>query len=763
MMQRLRAILPFLLCLPLCVGCGSLSPTGGSGDSVAPLLQIAQAPADVVATFLEAWSRGDRAAMYAQLSSTSQSLITLPVFEASYATAETTLGKQAVRHTITTTREQGDSAAVRHNIIIESSIFGEIADTDRTMRLVRTGGAWRIAWTQMDILNGYAPGTRLTVASALTPRGNIYDRRGQLMVEQDSDVTEIYISAQGMSNYDGCVNLLAALLRLNRAELITAISGYNPDTVFPVGDLDPDIYTVYQGDLAALCNAQINTRETRRYVGHGIATHLIGWVGNIAAEDLEAYQARGYTADDLIGLAGVEGAYQDELGGTPERILSILEPGGLVVRELAGSSGEASRSIQLTLDLNLQWTAAQALSDAYNYAAGNWAAPEHSPGGSVVVLDVNTGAILALASYPSFDPGIFSPDTPVFFVGDYIANLRNDPSKPFSTRPTQEQFPPGSTFKIVTLSSALENNIIPGDSLFTCGTEWRGQEFGDTFVRRLDWRATEINEEDRYATGEVTPSEALTASCNPFFYQMGALLFRNSGPTALTDTARQMGFGRATGLSPIVPEAAGQLPLLRTADAAISAAVGQSDIQVTLMQMAQMVAGVANGGALLQPYVIQRIGGDDGRIALFEATPQEAGNMGISATTLEVVRRGMCMVTTRAAVGRSTGKPIGTAWFAFDDPNGTGIAPYTVCGKTGTAQTGRIEPNGWFVAFAPAENPEIAVVGMIEHGREGSETAAPIVRRIMDAYFNAPQAPYPTWWFQNSYTPMNIPDGSTGG
>ncbi len=766
-MHTIARWMAFLALLTLMAGCEAVMPSGGDGGAAAPLISLAQSPRDVVGSFLERWNARDRQGMYALLSAASQRLTPFAVFDATYITLENAIGFDGVRFTHIRTDEQGTSSAVTHDAVLLSSLFGEITDSGRVMRLVRQGDQWRIAWTQMDILAGYAPGTRLSIESRLTPRGNIYDRRGQLMVEQDAEVVEIYISRQGMANTDRCIDLLATLLRLNRTDLITRVNGYNAETVFPIGDMDEDIYAAWQGELNAQCRARTNTRTTRRYVGHGIATHTIGYVGSIPAEQLAAYQARGYTAGDLVGLMGVEAAYQDELAGTPSRVLRILEPGGLVVRELAGTSGEAARDIWLTLDLNLQWTAAQALSDAYNYAGGNWAARVHSPGGAVVAIDVNTGAILAMASYPTFDPGIFNPDTPIFFVGDEISRLRTDARNFFTNRATQEQYPPGSTFKIVTLAAAAQERLVTADTLYECGLEWRGQAFGDTTERRLDWRATEVDPAAQFATGMVTPAEALTASCNPFFYEMGARLFREIGATALTRYAGQMGFGRATGIAPITPEAAGQLPPLPGADAAISAAVGQYNIQVTLLQMAHMVAGIANGGDLLKPYMIQRIGGgvNDARPPLVEGVPQMVGQMGLSEEVLALVRDGMCMVTTQRATGRSTGQPLGTAWFVFDQPapQGTGVAPYTVCGKTGTAQTGRIEPHGWFVAYAPRDNPEIAVVAMIEHGREGSETAAPIVRRVLDAYFSAPQAPYPRWWFENEYVPLNIPQGSTGG
>ena len=163
--------------------------------------------------------------------------------------------------------------------------------------------------------------------------------------------------------------------------------------------------------------------------------------------------------------------------------------------------------------------------------------------------------------------------------------------------------------------------------------------------------------------------------------------------------------------------------------------------------------------------MVQQVGGDDGAAPSFVGEPTVAGNMGLSEATLDIVRKGMCDSTNTSAVNATNGEPLGTSWFVFDQapPDGTGIAPYSVCAKTGTAQTARSEPNGWYVAFAPADDPQIAVAVVIPFGREGSETAAPIVRRILDAYFNAPQAPFPDWWFNLPYIDLTIPEGATGG
>ena len=755
--------------LLLLTACSGIS-LGGSPDGGAPVIQIAASPADVVRSFLDAWNRLDYPAMYTLLSQESQGFTPFSVFETTYREADRTLGTTGVTYTLHETKEQGTSAAIPYDATIQSSVFGSIADEGRIMRLVRApDSTWKIAWSTMDIINGYAAGTRLSVESARPPRGNIYDHNGQLMVEQDGTVIELYVARQEIPDEEACVNLLAVILRRTPADLTALIGTYAPETVVPIGDVDPDIFAARQAELETICSIRTNERTTRRYVGHGIATHLIGYMGAIPSEDLQSYLDNGYASSDYVGLMGVERAYEEALAGKSQQVLRVMEPGGLVVRELAGTSGQPAHDVTLTLDLNLQWAAAQALSDAYNTAVGNWGGPDHSPGGGVVVMDVHTGAILALASYPTFDPGIFDlNNTPIFEVGEYINALQSDPRGYFRNRVTQEQYAPGSTFKIVTLAATAEEHVFDPDEIFDCPMEWHGQEFGDSQAVRYDWRQFEI-EDAHFATGPVTMSQALTASCNPFFYQMGAALFeRDEDNNLLENYARQMGLGRVTNfdLAPVVPEAAGQLPVLRSTDEAISGAIGQLDTQVTMLQMARMVAGIANGGTLYRPYAVQQVGGEEGTEPIYVGAPVVAGNMGLSESTLDIVRQGMCNVTRSDAVNQVNGQPLGTAWFVFDQPvedEGTGVAPYSVCGKTGTAQTARIEPFGWFVAYAPADNPQIAVAAMIEYGREGSETAAPIVRRILDAYFGAPQAPFPAWWTEKPYYPLNIPEGSTGG
>ena len=738
-----------------------------TGESGAPQILAVASPSDVVNSFFEAWNTRSYDAMYALISTRSQALTTLPVFRTLYEATDETIRHAGVTAVIREVREQGNSAITTLDVTLTSGLFGEIPDTDRSMRLVRdANGEWRIAWTQLDIFDGYAPGSRLEVVSTRDPRGSIFDRDGQFLVEQGGTVVELYITQDLMPDYDACLNLLSTLTLREREDVVAIVSAYNTDTTISIGDIDQETYDINAQALGDACGLTIGTRETRRYAGHGMAAHVIGYIGQIPAEQAEAYLNRGYNAGDLVGISGVESAYEAELAGSAERRLRIIEPGGLIVRELGGASGETPQDVTLTLDAELQRTAMQAITDAYNTSCGfneneggNWGC--RSPGGAAVAIDVNTGQILAMVSFPTFDPSAFAPDTSIW-QEQYINLIGADSQTPLRNRSTQDQYSPGSVFKIITTAAAASERVFNPTDLFPCTLEWRGQEYGDSQPVRFDWRNFEI-EEARFATGDVTMSEALASSCNPFFYQMGALLYDRE-PSTLVGYARRMGLGTVTGLDPQVfsAEAAGQIAQPAAQDANISIAIGQQDTQVTVIQMARLVAAVANGGTLYRPYVVQQVG-RAGEEPTFIAAPQAVGDIGLTEAALNVVREGMCMVTTQDHPNRSNGEPIGTAWFVFDAEPPSFPTPYTVCGKTGTAQTGRIEPHGWFVAYAPADNPQIAVVVITENSREGSETSAPIARRILDAYFDAPAAPYPEWWYANPYYELQIPQGSTGG
>lgn len=749
--QRALIRLSCLIVVVLAAACSS----GGSTSEVglaAPLLQASQSPEDVVKSFLDAWKAGKYEDMYAALSPQSQGTYAFPVFKKSYEDASSAIALTGIEYTIKNIELQGASAAITYDVSFASPVFGTIEDSERVMRVVQKPGGWGVAWSSMDIVDGLAAGSRLEVSSRRKPRGAIYDRNGNPLVEPIGTLIPMYSSQNNMPDVDQCLDLLADVLMKQRYDLVNYFAPFAPETVFFLGAIDAETQAARGQELQDVCGATLYTdasRDVRHYVLGGGAVHVTGYVGQIPAEELAAYQAKGYGTGDLVGLSGIEQEYEDVLGGQAEKVLRITSSSGVILRELAGKQGTDPQSVTLTIDRDLQEATARALVSAFNYAENNWAAPGISPGAGAVVIDVKTGAILALASYPFFDPNIFNPDSPIENRGVAVSEVYGDTRSPLRNRAVQEQYFPGSTFKIITLSATLSEKVMP-EPTFYCDITWDGRaKYGDTASPRFDWRKFEAEDSKvKDAAGELTAQQALTASCNPFFYEMGARLF-NKSPDTLVGYARRLGLGAKTGIDPIFGEASGALPNPTAVEQGINEAIGQGGIQVTILQMARMVASIANGGTLYKPYLVQKVGGDNSATPIMEAKPVVVGDNGLSDGVMASVRAGMCAVTTDTTLG--------TAYFDFYDTT------YSVCGKTGTAQSGRREPYGWFVTYAPADDPQIAIAVMVEYSREGSETAAPIARRILDSYFHTTPYPYPEWWFDNEYVPLEIPDNATGG
>lgn len=727
--------------------CDAPPPAADAADEQ-PAAQNITPPDQIAAAFLQGWQNKNYEGMYNYVAQPSRELYPYQVFSARYTVVDQEVGIESIAYTITGTTLQGESAVVRYDLTLTSPRFGSITDAGRRMRLVLQADGWRVAWSTLDIFDGLAPDGQVRVDTVRAPRANIYDVNGLPLAEANGTSVSVFVARQNMIGEIDCLNILAVALRRPFPELQAFVNGFNNETIFYIGDMDFDTYARRRADIQTFCgssedNGLVRLRTTRVYYGNGAAAHITGYISPIQPGE----ESAGYLQGDLRGRTGIEEAYERELGGQPTSTIRIVTAGGTTVRELASTTGRAPTPVLLTIDRNLQMATANALNDAFQYALPNWAAPGRSPGGAAVVLDVNSGAILAMASYPTFNPGMFNPDVwgYIFDAQAYIAGIANDPRRPLRNRAVQEQYPPGSTFKIITTAAMAEEGLFAPDEIFDCTHQWEGARFGDTLPVRYDWTYVD----GLPPTGPVTISGALTTSCNPFYYQSGARLYNEIGPDALVRYARLMGLGAPTGLPSAFGEASGNLAPPNSVEAAINSAIGQNNIQVTALQMAHMVGGVATGGTLFKPFIVQQVGGVDGTPVEFVAQPQIAGQMNLSPETFAVLHEGMCNVVADTERG--------TARFAYQ-----GLTGYTACGKTGTAQSGRIEPHAWFVVYAPAENPQVAIAVVVENSREGSEVAAPISRRILDYYFNAPVAPYFAWWTE-SYVELNVPEGGTAG
>lgn len=690
-------------------------------------------PEDVLREFIDAWNEEDYESMYRLIAGRSRELYPRQVFINRYTEAHSVISFAGLTLARSQVAYQGSTAVIDYDIVIESPTFGRIRDGGRAMRMVDEGG-WKIAWSQMDIFDGMSARARLTQDTIYAQRANIYDRGGRRLAEQGGLVDSLYVVQQDMNNIEDCLSTLAIVTRQQINTLRNIFTAYLPETLFHIAEIDPERYEAYGGALESDCGVTTVSRyRTRRYYGHGIATHIVGYIGRIPSELLDFWEARGREETALVGRAGIEFSYENVLGGEPQRTLQIVERGVAVVRSLGGSAGVAPQPVTLTIDRDLQESTAQALSDAVNYALLNWGGI--TLGGAIVALDVNTGEVLAMASYPSFDPHIFNPDTQ-YDVPDRTARLNRDTRSPFTNKAIAEQHTPGSVYKIVTLLAAASEGILTTPYPYFCDIKWEGQQrFGDALPVRYDWRLLA----NRPATGTVDMSQALAASCNPFFWELGALMFQQD-PDLQASYAERLGFGSATGINGLGKEAAGDVahpnPLEPTE--AINNAIGQGNVTVTALQMAQATAIIANGGKRYQPYIVSHTGLPGTENFQQENQPTLLPSQGLDANALKIAREGMCQATTNP--------DLGTAWLVFED------APYTVCSKTGTAETAG-QPNAWFVAYYPADEPQIAFAGVMANSREGSEVVAPMIRRILDVREGAEIKPFPEFW-QDPFRPL---------
>lgn len=735
-------------------GCDAIPLDNDGGASVPSFGANQNTPQITITRFMDNWQAGDYQSMYNDISEQSRQRYSFEAFERFYISLANDIGLSDLTYTLDeNTHLQGTSAAINYTLTLQSELFGEIVDDERIIRLVNENDQWRVAWSSMDIFEGYTDDSVLTVQTERQRRANIYDRNGDVLVAENGTVSVLFAQQSLMNNVVQCQSLLADLMYTPLTQLRADFAGYLPETVFYVGEIDEFTEVEYSDRLRETCgmtrdNNLIVPRQTRQYVLQGGAVHATGYIGPIPQEpesEKNRWLARGYDENDLIGRYGVELAYETQLAGRPPRVLRITDPSGVVLRDLGRVEGTPPQSVYLTLDRDIQTETARAVAWGFNYASNNWAAPGISPGGSAIAIDVNSGAILGMTSFPTFQPGLFNPDSFAPNRGERLAQIVNSPRQPTLNRVTQEQFSPGSIFKIVSTAAIVDAGMISPQSIFYCGLTWDGSRtYGDTFSPRSDWRLTDGLD----ATGDIVPSQALTSSCDPFYYEFGAKLYREIGPNVVVDYAHMMGFDGPSGIG-IYPEARGNIPVPQSVEEAINNAIGQGDTQVTLIQAAMMTAAVANGGIVYKPYIVQQVG--DGANAEIVGQPEVLGTVDWSPEVLEMTRQGMCDVVADDDKG--------TAYWIFND--NVINAPYQACGKTGTAQAG-YAPHAWFVAYAPADDPQVAVVAMAQNSREGSEVAAPMVRRILDAYFETEITPFPGWW-QNEYVPLEIPTGGVAG
>ena len=539
-------------------------------------------------------------------------------------------------------------------------------------------------------------GNVLRADISVPARGNIYDVNGAAFAAQ-TDAYAIGLEPGKIVKESTLLTELSRLLDMPRDD-IEDMYDYARGTNWYValGDAPADEVEARMDVLASVGGLWLQDYNTRYYYASDSAAQAIGYVLSIPAESLAQYQAQGYVGSEKVGMSGVEKESEEQLRGVRGADVYVVNPDGQVIDRLGHADAYPSLSVTTTLDFDFQEQVERALSGKT---------------GAIVVLERDTGRVLAMASSPSYNPNLFDANN---FNRNYLLEeLLSNPNQPTLNRATQGGYPLGSVFKIITMAAALETGLYQADTTYMCGytfEELAGQVF-------YDW----TYDHEVAASGELTLQEGLMRSCNPYFYHIGLDLYRQNFPEAIPDMARAFGLGSVTGIG--LDEEDGSVPVPGAEGDAIQLAIGQGTLQVTPLQVATFIAALGNGGTLYRPQMVENYIDANGNVT-DSFTPQVNGTLPLSDENMDIILEAMSWVTSN---------PRGTAYGTFNN------LYYPVYGKTGTAQTSLEAPHSWFAGFTDANEPgkpDIAIAVLTEFAGEGSEVSAPIFRRVVELYFD---------------------------
>ena len=455
--------------------------------------------------------------------------------------------------------------------------------------------------------------------------------------------------------------------------------------------------------LSLGCPGVETAKVYTRVYNTAYAAHLLGRVGPIPAEEVDTYLDAGYALNDRVGLSGLEKALEETLKGSDGVITQGISEDGQIVSEVVQKPLVQGHDYYLTIDLALQEAAENALAARIEQIRTTTSATD-AAGGAAVVIDIGTSEVLASASYPTYNLATFNAD---------YATLSKDPLNPYLNRAVSGTYPPGSVFKMVTATAALQEGIVTPETIIR--DEGVYNFYAPDYVYRC-W----IYRDRGMTHGNLNVAGALQNSCNYFFYEVGRLM----GIDTLDRYARLFGLGEKTGLE-LLGESAGTLagPEARKngewyAGDTLQAAIGQSDSLFTPVQLANYIATVAGGGVRYNAHLVKTVMSGDSRTIIEEVEPEIASKVDFTQENLDAVLEGMLRVTED-----------GTASKVFAD------YPISVIGKTGSAQVDTGTAHGVFVLAAPAEDPQIAIAVVVEHGGSGNNVAT-IARDILTAWLS---------------------------
>jgi penicillin-binding protein 2 len=688
------------------------TPTPGPSPTLPePMVTTISAPdaEGAARAFLKAWNERRFEDMYEMLSPLTKDALPKAAFLERYEDVWKAAYLTGVDHEIVSSLVAPQEAQVRYRVILHSAIVGDIT-RETVMDLKRFGDEWKIAWMSEMILPELSADKNLLLAPLVPTRANIYDRNGLALVTQ-GEMVALWLVPNQIGDKKAEEAMLVALSRLLNQPQQRILAKYDDireyDWWVHLGEVSLEEFQPYEGTLSAAGGVKWSIYSSRYYLNGGLAPHAVGYVSLIPAEQLEDYQQKGYLGDEFVGQTGLERAYEDELRGKPGGTLYLTDADGQILQPaLANVAAEAPLAVYSTIDRELQRQAQEAIQDFT---------------GAIVVLERDTGAVLAMVSSPGFDPNFFDPENPYSSAG--LDEIFSDANQPLFDRATRGLYPLGSVFKIITMAAALESGYYTPETTYYCGSDFR--ELPGKVLD--DW----TKERGLPPQGEISLTNGLIRSCNPWFYHIGYDLYNQGLITALPDMAKGFGLGQSTGIE--IGDEAGLVPDPETklekfgeewgAQDAVSLAIGQSFLQVTPLQLARYIAAIGNGGTLYRPQLVRRIQSPEGEV-VHEFTPEAQGELPISQETLAAIQKALVGVIRDQK---------GTARTKFLGLN------LDVAGKTGTATTGEYtKPHAWFAGYTFEERedkPDIAVVVLAEYEGEGSQWAAPIFYRVVESYF----------------------------
>lgn len=691
----------------------TLEPTAEPTIAPTPTEVDTQAPIRTAENWLALWSTGDYNAMYDLSTKEVQASTSRGAFASRYTQIAEEAGLTSISGAIV--GQPSLNGQVTVDLTLQSNLVGAITERN-VIPLVKEDDAWRVAWTPSMIFRQLGSSECIDFQGEIPERGRILDRNGEVLA-QDAPVARIGVIPADVADRNAMLNALSPIVNMPAADIEAIIDreGWDPEWLVTVTDIrgEPDAELINR--VQQIPGVVVQPAVARYYPQGALTAHITGWVSPATEEEVLDDETGAVHANEMVGQAGLEYGANELLAGKPGGALNVIEcESRAVSEEIARSEGTPPQDLSLTIDLEMQRQVDASLT------AQESADKQDGRRAAAVYLDPRTGAVLAMVSHPTFDPNDAVQNT---YTAEEREMLNDELLRPQANRATFEQYPTGSIFKAITTAAAMHYLDYTGDTPIDCPAVFEiGNQQWD------DW----VVENGLSAQGPLTLHSGLVRSCNTVFYQLGAAL-DDEDPYALPEMTRAFGLGALTNI-PYFPEVAGTVPDPQwkqdvvgdgwaTGDA-VNFSIGQGYMTATPLQMANAYAAIANGGTLLQPYIVDRVQDAAGgpftqigeRVVLGELPMTDAQIGDLQDALAEQPRNDENVGSNKV----------------FGDLD------WPISGKTGTAQNeldGSDKPHSWFASYGGEDGEAtIASVVMVENIGEGVTYAAPATRMVYDWY-----------------------------